>query len=232
MISIRKADQRGHFDHGWLNTCHTFSFGNYYDPKHMQFRSLRVMNEDRVQPGQGFGTHGHQEMEIVSYVLEGSLQHQDSMENGSIVQPGEFQRISAGTGILHSEFNASSEELVHFYQIWILPNKDGLEPSYEQKLFPEEEKKAKLRLVASEGAEDGSLKIHQDVKIYLSTLSENDELVYRLLPHRHAWVQVLRGSIRLNELNLDSSDGAAVSDEDELRIKGSSNTEIMLFDLS
>ncbi len=232
MLQFRKADQRGHADHGWLNTFHTFSFAGYRDPQHMGFRSLRVMNEDRVAPSEGFGTHSHQNMEIISYVLSGSLEHKDSMGNGEVLRPGEFQRISAGSGITHSEFNPSSTEPVHFYQIWLLPNVNNSDPSYEQKEFTDTEKIGRLRLVASPKGRDGSLSIHQDANVYLSLVSHADEIVYSLQPGRHAWLQVLSGQLMVNDYSLSTSDGVAISDEPTITIKGTEDSEFMLFDLA
>ena len=232
MIRIRKAADRGHADHGWLDTYHTFSFSTYQDPAHMRFRSLRVMNEDTVAPGQGFGTHPHRDMEIVTYVLSGALEHKDSMGNGEVLRPGEFQRMTAGTGITHSEFNPSPTEPVHLYQIWLLPERQGLEPSYEQKRFSDEERQNRLRLVASRDAAEGSLLIHQDARIYLASLDVGQVVNHALAPGRHGWLQVLRGSVNLNGQNLASSDGAAISDESALEITASDSAEIMLFDLS
>jgi redox-sensitive bicupin YhaK (pirin superfamily) len=232
MIQVRKAADRGHFDHGWLNTYHTFSFGRYVDRRYMGFRSLRVMNEDFVKPGQGFGTHPHQDMEIVTYVLEGALEHRDSMGNGEVLRPGEFQRMSAGTGITHSEFNPSESELVHLYQIWLLPERNGIEPSYEQKRFPESERRNQLRLVASRDGSDGSLMIHQDARILLATIIAGEQVMHQLADSRHAWLQVLRGTVSLNEEPLQTSDGAAVSEESLLVIKAQGSAEIMLFDLA
>ena len=231
MIQIRKAENRGHFDHGWLDTYHTFSFGDYQDPEQMGFRSLRVMNEDCVEPGKGFGTHPHRDMEIVTYVLEGALEHKDSMGNGEVLRPGEFQRMSAGTGITHSEFNPSDTEPVHLYQIWLFPERKGIEPSYEQKQFADDEMTNRLRLVASPDASDGSLLIHQDARIYLAKLDSGQQLVHELAVDRHAWLQVLRGDVALNGEELKTSDGAAVSDEQILEIVAASSAEIMLFDL-
>lgn len=231
MIQVRNASDRGHANHGWLDTYHTFSFSTYHDPNHMRFRSLRVMNEDTVAPGQGFGTHPHNDMEIVTYVLEGALEHKDSLGNGEVLRPGEFQRMSAGTGITHSEFNPSDSEPVHLYQIWLFPERKGIEPSYEQKRFAEVERHNQLRLVASPNAENGSLRIHQDARIYLSHLDAGKVIEHELLEGRHAWLQVLRGTVSLNGVNLKTSDGAAVSDEESLTIRATSEAEIMLFDL-
>ena len=232
MIRIRRAEDRGHADHGWLDTYHTFSFSTYRDPAHRGFRSLRVINEDRVAPGQGFGTHPHHDMEIVTYVLEGALEHKDSMGNGEVLHPGEFQRMSAGTGITHSEFNPSETEPVHLYQIWLLPAQKGLVPSYEQKRFPEQERTNTLRLVASPDAAEGSLTIHQDARIYLSSLDSGKTIPHPLEDGRHAWLQVLRGSVSLNDETLKTSDGAAISDEPLLNIKAEDDAEVLLFDLS
>src|SRR5579883_1388950 len=198
MIQVRKAAERGHFDHGWLDTYHTFSFGDYYDPEHMGFRTLRVINDDRVAHGQGFGMHGHRDMEIVTYVLEGALEHRDSMGNGSIIRAGQLQRMTAGTGIRHSEFNPSDREAVHLYQIWLLPERNGLAPGYDQKEFPEQERRGTLRLVASPSGEGGSLMIRQDARLYLSTLPSNETVAHTLKPGRHAWLQLLRGKAVLN----------------------------------
>ena len=203
MVRVRKASERGHFDHGWLDTYHTFSFSRYYDPQHMGCRALRVINEDRVQPGRGFGTHGHEDMEIVTYVLSGALAHKDSLGTGSAIRPGELQRMTAGTGISHSEFNPSQTEPVHLYQIWLLPEREGLEPSYEQRAFAEEERHNWLRLVVSPDGGDGSLTIRQDARLYLATLDEGHEVTHEILSGRHAWLQVLRGDVSLNGQAVD-----------------------------
>lgn len=232
MIQIRKAEDRGHADHGWLDTYHTFSFSSFQDRQHMSFRSLRVMNEDVVAPGKGFGTHPHHDMEIVTYVLKGALEHKDSMGNGQVLTPGEFQRMSAGTGITHSEFNPSETEPVHLYQIWLLPEHKGIEPSYEQRRFPEQERHNKLRLVASRDAADGALLIHQDARIFLSSLDCGKKVTHQLAAGRHAWLQVLRGTVSLNDQELTTSDGAAISDESHIQITASSDAEVMLFDLA
>lgn len=231
MIQVRKAAERGHFNHGWLDTYHTFSFAEYRDPAHTHFRALRVMNEDRVAPGQGFGMHPHRDMEIVTYVLEGALEHKDSMGNGEVLRPGELQRMSAGTGLLHSEFNPSDDEAVHLYQIWLFPDRKGLEPSYEQKAFPAKERRNRLRLVASPDASDGALTIHQNARIYLATLEGRRSLSHELAPGRHAWLQVLRGAVELNATPLGTGDGAAVSQERLLEITATEPAEMMLFDL-
>ena len=230
MIHVRRADQRGHFNHGWLDTHHTFSFADYYDPDHMGFRALRVINEDRVQPGHGFGTHSHRDMEIVTYVLEGSLAHRDNMGTGSVIRPGEVQRMSAGTGVLHSETNPSKDEGVHFLQIWILPERRGIAPGYEQKTFPSDERKDKLRLVASHDGSDGSLTIHQDAKLFAATLSDGKAITYQLPQGRYAWLQVARGTVDLNGQKLAAGDGAAIEDERTLNLRG--DGEILLFDLN
>jgi quercetin 2,3-dioxygenase len=232
MITLRPADERGHADHGWLDTYHTFSFSSYRDPRHMHFRALRVMNEDVVAPGQGFGTHPHDNMEIVTYVLSGALEHRDSMGNGEVLRPGEFQRMSAGTGITHSEFNPSASEPVHLYQIWLFPEQKGIEPSYEQKRFDEAERHNRLRLVASPDAADASLTIHADARVYLASLDAGQEVTQQLAAGRHAWLQVLRGAVTLNGQPLATSDGAAVSEEATLTIGAAEDAEIMLFDLA
>ncbi len=231
MINIRKANQRGHLDHGWLDTFHTFSFGSYFDPAHTSFRSLRVMNEDRVAPGQGFGMHGHRDMEIVTYVLSGALQHKDSLGNGEILRPGEFQRMSAGSGIRHSEFNPSSSEPVHLYQIWLLPSREGLTPSYEQKPLPTVGQGGAWQLVASPDGANGMLTIQTDARIYLASLSAGQSVSHELAAGRHAWLQVLRGAVSLNGTELDTSDGAAVSNERSLNVTARQDAEVMLFDL-
>ncbi|MDW8201740.1 MAG: pirin family protein, partial [Cyanobacteriota bacterium SKYGB_h_bin112] len=213
MITIRSAHDRGVANFGWLDSRHTFSFGNYYDPNHMGFATLRVINEDKVAPGQGFDTHGHRDMEIISYVLAGRLEHKDSIGTGSVIRPGDVQRMSAGTGILHSEFNASQTEPVHFLQIWILPEQRGIQPGYEQKTFTDEEKQGQLRLVGSRDGRDGSITIHQDVNLYASLLTDRDTIVYPLPTGRVAWLQVVRGAVRLNGQLLSAGDGAAISDE-------------------
>ena len=232
MMSVRRAEDRGHFDHGWLNTYHTFSFAGYYDPDHMGFRGLRVINEDRVQPGQGFPTHPHRDMEIISYVLEGGLQHRDSMGNGSVIRPGEVQRMSAGTGVTHSEFNASEEELVHFLQIWLLPARRAVAPGYEQKTFPRSEQDGKLRLVASPDGRDGSVTIHADASAYAGLFDKGTAGEMPIAKGRYAWVHVARGQARVNGHGLKAGDGAALSDVPAVRIEGIAASEVLLFDLS
>ena len=232
MIRIRRAEDRGHAHHGWLETWHTFSFADYQDPAHIRFQSLRVMNEDIVAPGRGFGTHPHHDMEIVTYVLKGAMQHKDSMGHGEILRPGEFQRMSAGTGITHSEFNPSADAPVHLYQIWLLPERKGISPSYEQKRFAEDERHNRLRLVASRDAAEGSLRIHQDARIYLASIDGGCSVQHNLRPERHAWLQVLQGAVTLNGQSLSTSDGAAVSEEHALEIVATTPAEVMLFDLN
>ncbi len=232
MIEIRKAQDRGHARHGWLESYHTFSFGDYRDPKHMGFRGLRVINEDRVQPRRGFATHSHRDMEIVSYVLSGALEHKDSLGTGSVIRPGDVQRMSAGTGVTHSEYNHSPSELVHFLQIWLLPEREGLPPSYEQKHFPASERTGALRLVAARDGREGSVAVHQDVSLYAALLGESDAVMHTLAPGRHAWVQVARGRCELNGHALEAGDGAALSDERELRIGSPRGAEVLVFDLA
>lgn len=232
MFNIRRAADRGHADHGWLNTYHTFSFADYYDPRFRGFRALRVINEDRVAPGQGFGRHRHDNMEIVSYVLAGALEHRDSMGHGTVLRPGEFQRMSAGTGIEHSEFNPSPSEPVHFYQIWLRPAANDIEPSYEQRAFDDGELTDRLRVVAAPDGADDSLAIRQDARIYLAKLTAGAAIDHALAADRHAWLQVLRGSIVLNEQALATSDGVAISDERSLHIRAAGPAEVMLFDLA
>jgi redox-sensitive bicupin YhaK (pirin superfamily) len=232
MITIRRAEERGGGDHGWLKTHHTFSFGEYWDPKWMGFRSLRVINEDWVAPNTGFPTHPHRDMEIITYVLEGKLEHKDSLGTGSTILPGDGQRMTAGSGIRHSEFNPSTNEPVHLLQIWIQPERAALVPSYEQKSFSEAEKCGKLRLIASRDASDGSVKINQDANLYVSLLRAGEEVEHELGAGRHAWLQVARGSVELNGKTLAQGDGAAISDEKTLAIKGSTDAEVLLFDLA
>ena len=232
MITLRKSENRGHANHGWLNTYHTFSFANYYDPAHMGFRSLRVINQDRVHPGKGFPTHSHNDMEIVTYVLEGALEHKDSLGTGSIIRPGDVQRMSAGTGIAHSEYNHSQTEGVHFLQIWILPNKKGVKPTYEQKTYSDEEKRGNLRLIVSEDGRSNSVTIHQDVDTYTTLLDAGEQVIHQLKPNRHAWVQVARGSVMLNDNLLEAGDGAAVSNEESLKLVGKEMAEVLVFDMA
>ena len=231
MIRIRRAAERGHFDHGWLDTYHTFSFGDYYDPAHMGFRSLRVINDDRVQPGQGFGMHGHRDMEIVTYVLEGALQHRDSMGNGSIIRAGELQRMTAGTGVRHSEFNPSEEDWVHLYQIWLLPERTGLKPSYQELAVGEEEKRGRFRLVASPDAAPGSLTIRQDARLYLASLLPGQSVTHEIERGRAAWLQVLNGKVNGLGTLLHAGDGVAITDERAVAAGAAEASEVLLFDL-
>lgn len=230
MISIRRAGERGHFDHGWLNTYHTFSFADYHDPAHMGFRSLRVLNDDRVAPGQGFGEHRHHDMEIVSYVLEGALAHKDSMGNSGVIRPGDVQKMSAGTGVQHSEFNGSRTEPVHFLQIWIVPEVRGIAPSYEQKTFPPDTRRGKLRLIGSRDGRDGSVTIRQDVDAYASVLEKGQEARHVLAPGRHAWLHVAEGELAVNGNRLEEGDAIAATGESQLDIVGL-GAEFLLFDL-
>lgn len=235
MIRIRKSDDRGHFDHGWLDTRHTFSFADYWDPEQVNFRSLRVINEDRVVPAAGFGTHGHNDMEIVSYVLEGQLAHKDSMGNGSTIAPGDVQYMSAGTGVRHSEFNASESEPVHFLQVWILPDKRGYAPRYGQKRFSDAEKRGKLRLVASGTGEDGSIAIRQDASVYATLLRDGESVPLEIAKGRHLWVQVARGAAEVNGHRLEAGDGLSADDETSFTIKGAgagAESELLVFDLA
>ena len=232
MITIRPSNERGGGDYGWLNTRHSFSFDQYYDPKHMGFRSLRVINEDVVAPGGGFPTHPHRDMEIITYVLQGALEHKDSLGTGSIIRPGDGQRMSAGRGIRHSEANASETDAVHLLQIWIMPSKAGIEPSYEQKAFPEVEKRGKLRVIASPDGREGSVSIHQDAGLYVSLLAPGQQVTHEMKPGRYAWLQVAKGVIELNGKVLKQGDGAAVQDESKLTIKGVEEAEVLLFDLA
>jgi len=232
MIAVRPARERGCFDHGWLKTCHTFSFAGYHDPSHMGFRSLRVMNEDHVAPGMGFGTHPHRDMEIVTYVLEGALEHKDSMGNGEVLRPSEFQRMTAGTGITHSEFNPSADEPVHLYQIWLLPDKKGNTPSYEQKSFERNERIDQWQVVASPDGRDGALTIHQDAVIHLAEMNRETDLSFAFGAGRHGWLQVLRGKVEFAGQTLSAGDGVALSEEPTLSLSSPSGAELMLFDLA
>ncbi|GAX42506.1 pirin domain-containing protein [Tolypothrix sp. NIES-4075] len=228
---IHDRNARGQTKIGWLDSYHTFSFGNFYDPNRMGFRSLRVINDDRVVPGAGFGTHGHRDMEILTYVLEGALEHKDSLGTGSVILPGEAQVMSAGTGITHSEYNHSQTEPVHFLQIWILPDKQGLKPRYEQKAFPIEEKRGKLRLIAAKDGRDGAVTIHQDVNLYTSVLEPGDVVNYHVQPNRYAWLQIAQGIATLNGEELRAGDGVQISVEEQLEISTEVGAEILLFDL-
>lgn len=231
MITLRKSSDRGHADHGWLHSQHTFSFADYYDPKEMGWGPLRVINEDRVEPGQGFGTHGHRDMEIVSYVLSGELQHQDSMGNGTVIRPGDVQRMSAGTGVRHSEFNPSPTTPVHFLQIWIEPEAGGIEPSYEERFFAPEDKRGRLRLVASRDGREGSVTVHRDVDLYASLLNSAEQLMHRIAAGRLAYLHLVKGALRLNGLLLKTGDAAKIEAELELVIVADEDSELLLFDL-
>ena len=231
MITIRKAHDRGHFDFGWLDTYHTFSFGDYYDPNFMGFSELRVINEDRVASRTGFPTHGHRDMEIITYVLEGALQHRDSMGNGSVIRPGDVQRMTAGTGVTHSEANPSATDPVHLLQIWIMPDQYGMRPSYEQKTFADEEKQNQLRLIASKDGLDGSVTINQNANVYASLLEPGKTVRHDLAANRSAWLQLISGSITVNGKQLQPGDGAAINDESSVGIIGLDKSELLLFDL-
>lgn len=233
MITIRPGNERGTANFGWLDSRHTFSFGNYYDPRHMGFSTLRVINEDKVLPSQGFGTHGHQDMEIISYVLDGALEHKDSMGNGSVIRPGDVQRMSAGTGIRHSEYNASDVDPVHFLQIWIMPDTQGLAPSYEQTHVAPEERQGTLRLVGSRDGRNGSVTIHQDVNLYAGLLRSGENVAYAIGEGRSLWIQVARGAVDLNGHSLTAGDGASVTGKTTITISGQSDdAEVLVFDLA
>lgn len=232
MILVRKSNDRGHADHGWLDSRFTFSFSDYYDPQRVQFRTLRVMNDDRIAGGGGFPTHPHRDMEIVTYVLEGALAHKDSMGNGSVIKPGDVQYMSAGTGVAHSEFNASDSETAHLYQIWMFPDRQGYKPAYDQKHFTDADKRGKLRLVVSPDGRDGSVQIRQDNELYATVLAPGESVEHALKPDRHAYVQVARGSVTLNGEPLEAGDGAAISAEKSLRLAGVNDAEVLLFDLA
>jgi quercetin 2,3-dioxygenase len=236
MIEIRRSEERGRFNHGWLYTQHSFSFSEYYNPKAMGFRQLRVINEDRVVPGEGFGTHPHSDMEIITYVLDGALEHKDSTGGGSVLRPGMVQRMSAGRGVTHSEFNHSAKDPVHFLQIWIIPEKKGLEPSYEEKSFSVEDRTGRLRLIAARDARDGALTVHQDVDLYASILAKGQAVTHVLAPGRHAWLQVARGKVMVGATAADrpvrAGDAAVLSDEPQLTVQASEDSEFLLFDLA
>lgn len=232
MITIRPGRERGHFDHGWLDTHHTFSFGEYQDPGHMGFRSLRVINEDRVRPGAGFGTHGHRDMEIVTFILAGRLEHKDSMGNGTVIEPGEIQMMSAGTGVRHSEFNPSETEPVHFLQIWIVPDTTGLQPRYAQQRFRLDDPRAELKLLVSGDGRAGSVRIAQDADIHLGAFGGPGALSHQLRPSRHAWLQVARGTVKLGALDLRAGDGVALSEENRITVSAEGPADFLLFDLA
>jgi quercetin 2,3-dioxygenase len=232
MITVRKAADRGSVNLGWLDSKHTFSFGGYHDPNHMGFGTLRVINDDRVEPGQGFGTHPHRDMEIISYVIDGALEHKDSMGNGSVMHANDVQRMTAGSGVRHSEFNHSNDDSVHFLQIWIEPEKNLLQPEYEQKSFTTDEKRDRLKLIASRDGRQGSLQVHQDADLYASVLSSGTELIHTFATGRRGWIQVVRGSIEVNDDALGTGDGAAIEDVTELSLHARGEAEILLFDLA
>ncbi len=232
MLAVRRAEERGLADLGWLNSRHTFSFGDYYDPRFMGFGSLRVINEDRVQPGKGFATHGHSDMEIISYVLDGALEHRDSIGNGSIIRPGDVQRMTAGTGVRHSEFNASRSDPVHFLQIWVLPERDGLEPGYEQKAFSEDDKRGRLRLLGSRNGRESSVTIHQDVDLYAALLRDGEHVAHQLANGRKGWVQVAQGSAMLNDQPLGAGDGVAIHGPATLTLSAAAHAEVLVFDMA
>jgi redox-sensitive bicupin YhaK (pirin superfamily) len=232
MLILRKSGDRGTANLGWLYSRHTFSFGDYYDPRHMGFGPLRVINEDRVSPGQGFGTHGHRDMEIISYVLEGALEHKDSIGTGSVIRPGDVQVMSAGTGIRHSEFNHSKTEPVHFLQIWVVPDHEGIAPRYEQKRFPDDEKRGRLRLVGSSDGHDGSIVIHQDVQLFAALMNTGEQVTHALSPGRKAWLQVVRGAVQLNGHEMSAGDGAAAEGEPAMSVVANkAGAEVLVFDL-
>jgi redox-sensitive bicupin YhaK (pirin superfamily) len=232
MITLRKAADRGHADHGWLDSHHTFSFADYHDSEHMGFRALRVINDDRVAPGQGFGSHPHRDMEIISYVLEGALAHKDSTGTDGVIRPGDVQRMSAGTGVVHSEFNASRTEPVHFLQIWLMPRERGVRPGYEQKTFSDDDKRGHLRLVASPDGGDGSLSIHTDARVLAGVFGPGESAELSLARGRHAWVHVARGKVRVNGHEVSDGDGVALSAEPTVRIEGTDGGEVLVFDLA
>ena len=232
MITIRKSSERGHFKHGWLDTFHTFSFDQYYDPAHMHFRSLRVINEDTVAAAHGFPMHSHRDMEIITYILSGMLEHRDSMGNGSVIKPGDVQRMTAGTGVSHSEFNPSRTEECHLLQIWIMPNARNLTPGYEQKFFSEDERKGKLRLIASPEGEDSSVKIHQDARVYAALFCAGQWIDHDLATGRHAWLQLARGSVSIDSQHFRSGDGAAITNHSGIKLSAAEDSEFLLFDLA
>lgn len=232
MITIRKSEDRGHLNHGWLDTYHTFSFDQYFDPAHSHWRALRVINEDRVAGGKGFPTHSHRDMEILTYILSGALEHRDSMGNGSVIRPGDVQRMTAGTGVAHSEFNPAPDEAVHLLQIWIIPSAKKLPPGYEQKFFSDEERKGRLRLIASSDGSEGSVQIHQDARVYAAIIDAGKTVSHELNPERYGWLQIARGSVSVNDLDLNQGDGAAISQESKLKITARDQAEVLLFDLA
>jgi redox-sensitive bicupin YhaK (pirin superfamily) len=232
MLTVRRSEDRGHADHGWLNAYHSFSFADYYDPQHLSFGSLRVINEDRVQPGRGFGQHGHRDMEIITYILDGALEHKDSMGNGSVIRPGDVQRMSAGSGVMHSEYNHSQSEMVHLLQIWITPRITGMRPGYEEKHFDAADKRGKLRLIAAPDGRDGAVTIHQDAFVYASLLDPGDALDHTLAAGRKAYVHVARGTVHVNGETLKAGDGAKIAGENRISFTGAKDAEVLLFDLA
>lgn len=232
MITTRKSEDRGHFNLGWLDTYHTFSFDQYFDPAYMHFRSLRVVNEDRVKPGQGFPFHSHRDMEIITYILSGALEHRDSMGNGSVIRPGDVQRMTAGKGVSHSEFNSSADEPVHLLQIWIVPSTRNLEPGYEEKAFTSADRQGKLRLIASNDGRDGSVTIHQDASVYASLLNDGEKAEHMLGENRFAWIQIAKGEVRVNDVVLKQGDGASIKEESALELEANEPAELLLFDLA
>ncbi|SFB75975.1 hypothetical protein SAMN05216321_101553 [Cupriavidus sp. OV038] len=231
MIEIRKSDERGYADHGWLKSYHSFSFADYYDPRHVQFGPLRVINEDRVAPGMGFGTHGHRDMEIISYVLDGELAHKDSIGNGSVIRPGDVQRMSAGTGVRHSEYNHAAHDTTHFLQIWVIPAENGIEPGYEERNFPVEEKRGKLRLVVSPDGAEGSVVIHQDARLYAGLFDGDEAATLAIAPGRRAYVHVARGAITVNGQALGAGDAAKLEAVEAITLTQGSKAEVLVFDL-
>lgn len=231
MLELRRSEDRGHADHGWLNAHHSFSFGDYYDPQQMGFSALRVINEDRIQPGSGFGTHGHKDMEIITYVLEGELAHQDSMGNGSVIRPGDVQRMSAGKGVRHSEFNHAEGATTHLLQIWIMPNVQGIAPGYEERRFDAAEKRGRLRLIASPDGQDGSVTIHQDAKLYAGLLDGAEQAVYPITAGRKVYLHLAQGELHVNGIALKAGDALRITDEERITLDGGRQAEVLLFDL-
>lgn len=231
MLQVRKSAERGHARHGWLESHHTFSFAGYHDPRHMGFRTLRVINEDRIQPGKGFDTHSHRDMEILSYVVEGALEHRDSMGNGSVILPGELQLMRAGTGVTHSEYNHSKTDAVHLLQIWLIPDAEGLEPAYDQRAFPAEERRGRLRLVASPTGAEGSVRIHQDASLFATLLEAGESVKHALSPDRYVWVQLVKGGLSVNGAQLEAGDGIAIAKESAIELLASDDSEALLFEL-
>lgn len=232
MIEVRRSDERGYADHGWLKTRHTFSFAEYHDPRHMGFRALRVINDDRVAPGAGFPTHPHRDMEILTYVVQGAVRHRDNLGRATVIRPGDVQRMSAGTGVTHSEFNASKTEETRLLQVWLLPSRQGLEPGYEQRHLPASERRGRLRLVASRDGRDGSITVHQDADVYAGLFGRGDGAIHEIAAGRGVWIQVVRGELRADDTRLAEGDGAAVEGERLVSLTGEGEAEILLFDLA